>query len=303
MTEPAAPAAARTAILESDRLRLVIADNSGPGDAYAGFHGVVSLVHKSTGRELVVPGFSVLGVDSFTFDRRPPRDSVVGGREPRFRPTELTRPSADAVRLHQPATPWFGVETAIDYALAGPELIEVTARYRFHEPATFGSVFAASWPGRFALPEGVGAAGRWLHFPGHTGDDATPRWLRLSAASAEAPRCVADSDAPADDPGRAVRFFQGVPLCYGLLGGLAWTSMFLTPAATGLAYSPDGGVNEPALPAVGWGFFHRIPAVRGDREYTVRQAFSLRPFDSRADLLDEFARLSGATLSVAIRGT
>jgi hypothetical protein len=281
------------AVLQSDLLRLTVADNAAAPGRYAGFHGAASLVHVPTGRELFAPGYSGLSLESVQFSGFAPADEVVGPREPRHSPMTLDAGEPGAVRLHQPATRHFGVETEITYRLAGEDCVEVAATYRFHRAETVGRTFVALWTNRMHAP-----SDRRLYLPGHTEADPAPRRLRLSAASADAPRRVADADDPG--PETAERFTWGAPFWFGRVDGLAFAASFENPAVTGLAYSPTGGL-AVAAGSCGWNWFHRVASVRTDRTYGVRQWFTVRPFAGWADVIAEFTRRTGRSLEVRLR--
>src|SRR4051794_2432971 len=112
------------AMLESDNLRITVADNAADAGRYGGSHGVASLVHRASGRELFLPSWSGLSLENLSFSGLPPWDDVVGAREPRHCPMTLDASKPGEVRLCQSATLRFGVETEATYRLVDAETLE-----------------------------------------------------------------------------------------------------------------------------------------------------------------------------------
>ena len=270
------PVAEHIARIETDKLRVVIVDNTAFAPNHRdGYSGVAELVRSSDGRNVFVPQYAGLNFEHiFSGDAGSFGWNIF---EPRRAPMRLVQHSPTRVELRQEGTEhWplrsrltYSVESeAIDFTYCGTPLANTWKKHGYI------GLFFASYMNK---PEDMSIQFIGRSRPGL--GDAKARWIKHlpSKHGVAANHRAAEStwDPPLDD-GFNIDLVKGVsdfeflyPFYVGRSGERMFVMMFERPNTGGemrFAQSPSGGGNgNPA-----WDFFWL------QRNYTVDQEFCFR---------------------------
>lgn len=137
--------------LQNSAFACRIGDNSAEGEHRAGYNGVWSLVPRGQAESLFVPGIAGLNLEHY-FDgwHNGSRDIFF---EPRMAPMSLERLGAKSVRLHQPPTPFWGVESWTTFTVAEPNLLQMDYRGLPHRAVFNNGVMGVFWASYIQRPE------------------------------------------------------------------------------------------------------------------------------------------------------
>jgi hypothetical protein len=173
------------AVLRRGALEAVIVDNRAVDDAVlpghrAGYHGVGSLKHARQGRNLFVPSYSGLNLEHI-HDGAVQTNRVLF--EPRNAPMQLRLINRHTAELHQPPTPYWGLETCLRYELREAEMIELTVECIPRRDTYTNGYIGLFWASYIDQPESLGT--RFLVAGTPAGDSpATPsssHWVLATA--------------------------------------------------------------------------------------------------------------------------
>jgi hypothetical protein len=293
------PVAEHIARIETDKLRVVIADNTAFAPNHRdGYSGVAELVRSSDARNVFVPQFAGLNFEHiFSGDAESFGWNIF---EPRRAPMRLVQQSPTRVELRQEGTEhWplrsrltYSVESeAIDFAYCGTPLVDAWKKHGYI------GVFFASYMNK---PEDMSLQFIGRSRPGR-GDTRT-RWIKHlpSKHGVAANHRPAEStwDPPLDD-GFNIDLVKGAsdfeflyPFYFGRSGERMFVMMFERPHDAGevrFAQSPSGGGNgNPA-----WDFFWLQRDFAVNREFCFRARAVYRRFTNLDDVIALYEQWSG----------
>jgi hypothetical protein len=293
-------AAQHTARVETESLRLVIADNEAFGPIHrAGYNGVAELALVSPGsKNLFVPTVSGLNFEHiFSGDASSFTWNIF---EPRRAPMQLFRRSPTRVELHQERTEHWPLRSrltyeatgdAIDFIYCGTPLADAWNKHGYV------GVFFASY---LDQPEDMALQFIGRSRPGR--GDARPRWIKhlppKHGVAANHRPAGSTWDPPLDD-GFNIPLVQGIsdfeylyPFYFGRSGENVFVMMFERPrdgSELRFAQSPSGGgTGNPAWDFV---YFQRVYGV--NREFCFRARAVLRKFKDAEEVTHLYEQWSG----------
>jgi hypothetical protein len=293
-------ATAHTASLQTDSLRVVVADNEAFGATHrAGYNGVAELLLAAPGaKNLLVPSVAGLNFEHiFSGDAQSFDWNIF---EPRRAPMQLVRRSATRVELQQERTEHWPLRSrlsydltngAIDFTYCGTPLADAWRKHGYI------GVFFASYIDK---PEDMSLQFIGRSRPGH--GDARPRWIKhlppTHGVAANHRPAGSAWDPPLDD-GFNVVLVKGTsdfeyvyPFYFGRSGENVFIMMFERPRDGGelrFAQSPSGGgTGNPAWDFV---FFQRGYEV--NREFCFRARAVFRKFKDAEEVIHRYEQWSG----------
>jgi len=295
---------AHSLVLETPRLRAVVADNEAHGATHrAGYNGVAELGSRpGDPTNLFVPEYAGLNLEHVFSG-----DSLSFGWnifEPRRAPMRLVRSTTTRVELQQERTEHWPLRSriafeakddAVDLAYAGTPLEDVWKKHGYV------GVFFASY---IRAPEDMAIQFIGRSRPGR--GDPAPRWIRHvpekhGKAASHRP-AGSDWDPPLDE-GFNVDLVKGAsdfeyvyPFYFGRSGENVLVMMFERSNAGGelrFAQSPSGG--GKGNPAWDFVYFRRDYAV--GREFRFRARAVYRKFAGIDDVVRAYEHWSGETVA------
>ena len=288
------------AIIESQSLRAVIADNASYGkDHRQGYSGISELYHGGSKRTLFVPAYSGLNFEHiFNGDSNSYGWDIF---EPRIAPINLSRLEEKKVELFQKRTANWPLQTRLTYELTSEDTIEMRARFRPLRDAWkkhgFIGVFFASY---IHAPEDMA-----IHFIGRPRSrkgKARARWISCLPKTHGEQACHRPAGSAWDpplDPGFNISLVQGVseyeylqPFYYGISHGKVFIMMFKDITDQGelrFAQSPSGG--GKGNPAWDFVFLARSYEIGKDIGFTAAAVY--KDFRGREDVIKTWEKWSG----------
>ena len=288
------------ALIESESLRAVIADNSAYGkDHRQGYSGISELYHGGSKRTLFVPAYSGLNLEHIFNGNYISYDWDIF--EPRIAPITLSRLGNKRVELFQKRTANWPLQSRLIYEITNENTIEMRARFRpledTWEKHGYIGVFFASY---IHAPEDMA-----IHFIGQTRSrkgNSLPRWITHLPKTHGDQAChrPAGSDwDPPIDPGFNISLVQGVsdyeyihPFYFGISYGKVFIMMFKDFTGQGelrFAQSPSGGgKGNPA-----WDFFFLARNYKIGKDFGFTAATVYKDFTSREDVIKTWEKWSG----------
>jgi len=293
------PVQQHVARLQTDKLRVVIADNEAFGPAHrAGYNGVAELVRGSDTRNLFVPQVAGLNFEHiFSGDAESFGWNIF---EPRRAPMRLVQHSPARVELRQARTEHWPLRSrlvyevhgdAIDFSYAGTPLEDIWKKHGYV------GVFFASY---IQQPKDMA-----IHFIGRsrpgTGD-TKPRWIKhlppKHGTTANHRAAFSEWDPPLDE-GFNIALVAGAsdfeylyPFYFGRSGDNVFVMMFERPsrgADLRFAQSPSGGgTGNPA-----WDFFWLQRDYAVNREFSFRARAVCRKFKDLEEIVQLYEQWSG----------
>lgn len=289
--------AQHTARVETEQLRVVIADNEPYGPTHrAGYNGVAELSLQAAGaKNLFVPQYAGLNLEHiFSGDAQSFGWNIF---EPRRAPMQLLRRSTNRVELQQERTEHWPLRSrliyevtndAVDLTYCGTPLADAWQRHGYI------GVFFASYIDR---PEDMS-----LQFIGRCRGDTRTRWVKHLPPKhgvAANHRPVGSTWDPRLDDGFNIELVKGVsefeyayPFYFGRSGENVFVMMFERPGADReirFAQSPSGGgTGNPA-----WDFIYYQRAYTVNREFCFRARAVLRKFTNTDDIIRLYEQWSG----------
>ena len=288
------------AIIESQSLRAVIADNASYGkDHRQGYSGISEFYHGGSKRTLFVPAYSGLNFEHiFNGDSNSYGWDIF---EPRIAPVKLSRLEEKKVELFQKRTANWPLQTRLTYELTSEDTIEMRARFRPLRDAWkkhgFIGVFFASY---IHAPEDMA-----IHFIGRPRSrkgKARARWISCLPKTHGEQACHRPAGSAWDpplDPGFNISLVQGVseyeylqPFYYGISHGKVFIMMFKDITDQGelrFAQSPSGG--GKGNPAWDFAFLARNYEIGKDIGFTAAAVY--KDFRGREDVIKTWEKWSG----------
>jgi hypothetical protein len=289
-----------TARLQTDSLRVVVADNEAFGANHrAGYNGVAELQLAALGaKNLFVPSVAGLNFEHiFSGDAQSFAWNIF---EPRRAPMQLVRRSATRVELQQERSEHWPLRSrvtyevtndAIDFTYCGTPLADAWRKHGYI------GVFFASY---IDQPEDMS-----LQFIGRSRSgrsDARPRWIKhLPPKHGEAAnhRPAGSAWDPPLDEGFNIPLVKGTsnfeyvyPFYFGRSGENVFIMMFERPREGGelrFAQSPSGGgTGNPA-----WDFVYFQRGYEVNREFCFRARAVFRKFKDAGEVIRLYEQWSG----------
>jgi hypothetical protein len=270
-------------------LRVVVGDNGADGEHRAGYNGVWSLKSRHESRNLFVPAVSGLNLEHI-YDGHDADPAV--RYEPRQAEMRFTKVDDATAQLHQPATPRFGLESMTTFRLREPCYVDMRFECMAHRDAFHHGYIGLFWASYINAPEDKSlyfrSRDRWTQFCTQRHNDESTVLPDVDgevmpAFSDDYPDMLYKNRSP-------LRFAE--PFYYGLFGRMVYILMFDRTSGIRFSHSPSGGGDsahaETTNPA--WDFQYIIPNYEVGRRYEFRARVVYKPFDGRADVLDEYRR-------------
>jgi sugar lactone lactonase YvrE len=252
----------------------IIADNSGSdNDHRAGYHGLVHLSHELRRLNAFVGAYSGLNFehihDGTTQDRK-----VLF--EPRFAPMDLLHIDSHTAELHQPPTPYWGLESWIRYELLENSVVQMTFTCTPHRVTWKNNYLGLFFASYIDQPKSLD-----IHFLNGQKKEAWVQGISPSHGVLSTHRAANDNrDFPHDPefPLSLVFSFSNLrydePWFFGESHGMALAQIFRPRDQIRFSQSPSGGGN--GNPAWDFQFFIADPKV-GERYQIVMRMLYL-PF-------------------------
>ncbi|HEO71576.1 MAG TPA: hypothetical protein ENN80_09955, partial [Candidatus Hydrogenedentes bacterium] len=139
------------ATFEASQLQCVIGNNAERGEHRAGYNGVFALHAAADDESAFVPFYAGLNLEHF-FDARPRNPDGDIFFEPRRAPMTFTRIDNATAELHQPPTPFYGVESWTRFTLKPPYYIDMSFRCVPRKDDFVGGFFGVFWASYINAP-------------------------------------------------------------------------------------------------------------------------------------------------------
>lgn len=274
-------------------LRAVIGDNSADGEHGAGYNGVWSLTSRHESRNLFVPAYAGLNLEHI-YDGHDADPAV--RYEPRVAEMRFTGLDDATAQLHQPATPSFGLESIATFTLREPCYVDLRFECMAHRESFHHGYVGLFWASYVNAPDDKSlyfrSRDRWTQFCTQRHNDESSVLPDLDGDEMPTfsdgyPDMLYTNRSP-------LRFTE--PFYYGLFGKMVYLLMFDRKVGIRFSHSPSGGGDsardETTNPAWDWQVV--IPNCEVGRRYEFRARVVYKPFESRADVLDEYRGWSGS---------
>jgi hypothetical protein len=300
------PIAESIARVESDKLRVTIADNEAFAPTHrAGYNGVAELSLSSEARNLFVPQYAGLNFEHiFSGDGQSFGWNIF---EPRRVPMRLIRRSTTRIELTQERTEHWPLRSrliyelqgdAIDFTYCATPLADVWQKHRYI------GVFFASY---IQQPEDMSIEFIGRSRPGR--GDPRPRWIKhlpTKHGVAASHRAAGSTWDPPLDDGFNIDLVKGAsdfeylhPFYFGRSGDNVFVMMFERPRGNSevrFAQSPSGGgAGNPA-----WDFVWYQRDYEIGREFCFRARAVLRKFTGRAEVVRLYEQWSGDKVTALV---
>jgi hypothetical protein len=293
------PVAEHTARIESDKLRLIIADNEAFGTNHrAGYNGVAELIRGSDARGLFVPQVAGLNFEHiFSGDAESFGWNIF---EPRRAPMRLARRSPTSIELRQESTEHWPLRSrityevigdAIDFTYCGTPLADAWKKHGYI------GVFFASYINK---PEDMSLRFIGRARPGR--GDTNAHWIKhlppKHGVAANHRPAGSAWDPPLDD-GFNIVLVNGLsdfeylyPFYFGRSGENVFVMMFERPrdgSELRFAQSPSGGgTGNPA-----WDFVYFQRGYEVNRDFCFRARAVLRKWKDAEEVIHLYEQWSG----------
>jgi hypothetical protein len=254
--------------LATAAFQCVVGTNAASEGHRPGYNGVWSLVPTGAQHSLFVPGIAGLNLEHYFDAWQNGRSEVFF--EPRVAPMQLERIGERGVRLHQDATPFWGVESQSTFTLHEPNALGLDFRCTPRRAAFHNGVMGVFWASYLHTP-----ADKAIHFRGRPAAGAAEAWIDFSSpkhGEASSVRGVRDDLGLEVAEAQRDKLFSTVapvrytrPYFYGRWEDYYYLLAFKTREILRFAMSPSGGgQGNPA-----WDFQILVPEVRVGAEYRL----------------------------------
>ncbi len=287
----AAGDAADRAELSVPGLRCVIGGNGAWEAHREGYNGIFLMESGGGGDTPFVPAYAGWNLEHY-FDGRPGQEDRKIFFEPRNAPMTFRRVDAATVELHQPETPYWGVESWSRFTLREPHFVDFEFRCTPHKPVQ-GGFLGCFWASYINAPED-----KSIYFLREGATLDAPQWTQFcTMAHNRDSTILPEGDAPEmvfPESGTTLYnsispLRRGPPLFYGRRGGSVLIFLFEPSAHIRFSHSPSGGgrtaAGDDTNPA--WDFQYLIPGAEQGKEYGFRARLVCKPWKDRADVVAE----------------
>ncbi len=290
-----APQSADYAQFTQDGMRCVIGNNAAMETHRERYNGVFNLYVPGLDESPFVPFYAGLNLEHYFDGRARPGDGEVFF-EPRVAPMTFRRVDAHTAELHQPPTPFWGVESRTRFTLRPPSAIDMQFRCIPRKDVFEGGFLGVFWASYINAP-----LDKSIYFLGESASLDAPCWEQLCTQRHglhSSVRGAGDEAAtPFAEPGDLLYanfspLRYGAPLFYGRFRDHVLIYLFKPGPVVRFAHSPSGGgrteQGDAANPA--WDFQLIVPRPEVDAEYTLDMRLVCKPWAGRADVLEEARR-------------
>lgn len=269
-------------------LRAVIGDNGAEDEHRAGYNGVYSLASRHQSESLFVPAYAGLNLEHIY-------DGHATAHELRYEPrqADMTFSKLDdaTAQLHQPATPYFGLESITTFRLHEPHYIDMVFECMAHKPVFEHGYIGLFWASYINAPHD-----KSIYFR------RRERWVQLCTQEHNDESTVLPDDGselPTFSPEHPPMLYTNrsrltfsEPFFYGRFHGMVAILMFDRSEGIRFSHSPSGGGDsthaQTTNPA--WDFQFIVPDyVVGQRD-SFRARLVYKRYEGRDDILEEFHR-------------
>lgn len=270
----------------------VIGNNAALGPHNAWYNGIFSMRSPDEDVSVFVPAYAGLNLEHF-FDIRPMRAEREIFFEPRAAPMTFTRLNETAAELHQPPTPFYGIESWTRFDLNEPYYIDMTFRCIPRKAGLEGGILGVFWASYINAP-----LDKSIYFLTAGSSLDKPVWVQY--CTLEHGR---DSTVCRKSDGLAIPFAGGrgslynaisplrysAPFFYGRVRDKALIYIFAPGPTVRFSHSPSGGGATSAGDAYNpaWDFQLIIPDYKVDTEYRIELRLVYKPWVDRTDVLAE----------------
>ena len=282
------------AIFESPGFRAVIGNNAARGAHRERYNGIYEIAATGEDASPFVPSYAGWNLEHY-FDARPMPEDSATFFEPREAPMTFRRIDDISCELHQPETPYWGVESWTRFAVRVPHTVDFEFACVPHKDLRgFLGMFWASY---INAPEN-----KAMYFLREGSSLDAPQWIQLAAHEHNRDSTVL----PANDAGNIAFDAGGRPTLYNSLSPLRyaepffygrWRDMVLIyifdkDANIRLAHSPSGGgkTEDGTDTNPAWDFQWIIPGAKVGERYDVGGRFVFKAWAGREDVIAEVRR-------------
>lgn len=279
------------ASFEVSRLRCVIGNNAAHGEHDAWYNGLFELRAPEQNETAFVPAYAGWNLEHY-FDTRPRPESRELFFEPRSAPMTFRQIDAASAELHQPETPYWGVESRTRFTLREPYYLDVDFTCTPKKPLE-GGILGCFWASYINGPEN-----KSIYFLEADSSIEKPRWIQFCTMAHDR-----DSTAlPANDDG-SISFEPGPPTLYNTISPLRYGAPFFygrvrnmvliyifEPGANiRFSHSPSGGgpTKDHTDTNPAWDFQFIVRQAEPGHEYGFSARLVYKPWTDRADVLAE----------------
>jgi len=279
----------------SQELQCLIGNNAPVSEHRAGYNGIFHLTSIHQSKTIFVPAYAGFNLEHVFDGSAKSKDDRNIFFEPRHAPMNFRKIGERTAELHQPPTPFWGMESTTTFELIDPCYIDVTFRCTPRKENYEGGAFGLFWASYINGPLNKsmyflrrnGSPFVWQQFCTQYHDhDSTIRHENDSfrwTFSPDVPTRLFTEISP-------VEFAE--PFYYGRFKNMALIVMFENAKGLRLSHSPSGGGSTPAgddtNPA--WDFQFIVPDYEIGKEYTLRYRIAYKPWAGRDDVLNEYNR-------------
>jgi len=246
----------------------------------AGYHGLASLKHTRQQRNIFVPAYAGLNFEHIHDGTSQPNAVLF---EPRFAPIQLRAINEHAAELHQPPTPYWGLESWMRYELLDNGSIEIRFACVPHRATWKNNYLGLFWASYIDQPESLD-----IHFLGAPPDSGWVRGITPSHGVFATHRAANDDRDFAHDPDFPLSLVfnyskhrYAEPWYSGVCRGMAVAQIFRREDQIRFSQSPSGGGS--GNPAWDFQYFIAQPEVGHRYEFTMRMLYTPLPSGKSVD--------------------
>ncbi|HPO13465.1 MAG TPA: hypothetical protein PLI09_08475 [Candidatus Hydrogenedentes bacterium] len=294
----AAEANENYAVFESEGLRCIIGNNAQMDKHNARYNGVFCITAPGATESPFVQDYAGLNLEHY-FDARPRLSDRDLFFEPRVAPMSFARINNTTAELHQPATPFFNVESWTRFEIKGPQYIDMQFRCIPRKDVFQGGFFGVFWASYINAPED-----KSMYFLSAGSSLDKPQWVQLCtqkhgvASSVRGENDVLELPyAEPDDLlyANSSLFQFSEPFFYGRVRDQVLMYIFQPGPVVRFAHSPSGGgrtaSGDDTNPA--WDFQLIVPRYEINKEYALNMRLVCKPWAGREDVLKEVRKYLG----------
>ncbi len=276
------------------RLTCVIGNNAEDGVHRAHYNGVFRMSSPDEEVTPYVPLYAGLNLEHY-FDARPRNPDSTIFFEPRHAPMTFRKVNDTTAELHQPETPFFGVESWTTFELKEPYYIDMSFRCVPHKDAFEGGYMGVFWASYINAP-----LNKSIYFLQGDSTLEEPKWAQLCTQAHGRDSTVlhntdtTDLSYPQEQSLLFCSFSPfrfSVPFYYGRARDMVLIYIFKPNPYLRFAHSPSGGglteAGDDTNPA--WDFQLVIPDWKIGETYELEMRAVYKPWVDRADVLREVA--------------
>jgi hypothetical protein len=275
--------------LKTRQLIAQIGDNASEGEHQAGYNGVWSLRAPADDENIFVPFYAGLNFehifDGFATDYH-------ALYEPRHAAMELRQITEHIVELHQPPTPFWGLESWSRFTLVAPHFLDFSFRCIPRRSTFRHGYIGLFWASYMNAPEN-----KSLYFRGLAPHMPAPQYLQFCTQHHNDRATVVHADEPQprlafaeDHPTMLFTEYSPLRYCepffYGRWKDFVFAVFFDRTDGLRFSHSPSGGGEtadgSDTNPAWDWQFI--IPDYEVGREYGYRARVVFKPFGGRGEI-------------------